>query len=629
MTLTTLRKLLLLCGLMTSSSALAAPPATPPIVDEPLGPVYSKGLTLWHLGHSATAIQRFHEYVKQRGLTPKQLLPAAALKPPATVTRLLLEPELLGKPKLNGWDVDDDFIASGAGDGGPTVALPLRVPRAGLYRLWLQYYGHPNSRGVTFLKIYRTGEEGRGPLLQPDEFYDMPPAAEGLQWHDLLVDLPAGELTVQLGHVTRWWQGGGGYDTRRVDCLYLTDELWADPPTPAARRAVRLTAAPAGVQWTLRPPLDAADRSNWTWWQVRPLSWEAAAINPRLFQLSHAFWQGMVNELATREYKESEKPDYRVPERQVVYNETWNMVANPVRARRQIGVLSGDVSHEALHYHYIWHDVGSHIEGLREDGNYKDTPHADYGNWYGAPGRLEASYGNPHGTVTTHVPVTVPGTYTMWVLSNPTNLNYTAPWFGKVSADGREQFTYHHTGKIPAVWMKMGALTVQKPGPVDVAFTLDNAGDGSTYRRIYTLFLVDDPTIIPNGTVRPPWTEAMFRRRAALAGATPQDKVLLWLSDDPYRPLSQEVWADKVTPGDGWPDAPVKGVTRRKTLLMARDTNRALRWDCITSPTTRSPSTCSPARCRARPAPSPVPSPGAPRPLCPMARIGRRGHHSP
>ena len=46
----------------------------------------------------------------------------------------------------------------------------------------------------------------------------------------------------------------------------------------------------------------------------------------------------------------------------------------------------------------------------------------------------------------------------------------------------------------------MGEVAVQKPGPVEVAFTLDNAGDGSTYRRIYTLFLTDDPKTIPDGT---------------------------------------------------------------------------------------------------------------------------------
>ena len=581
-----LRSILLIGGLVLASGS--APAASPqrtvpaasgqaaPVVDEPLGAIYSLGLTQWHLGHNAKMIQRFHAYLRQQGLTPQKLLPASALKPPATMTRLLIEPEVLGKAKLNGWNVEGDYVTSGNGDNGPTVSLPLRVPHDGLYRLWVQYDGKPDSRGVTSLKIYRTGHEAQGPLVQPDEVYDTPAQVAGPQWHDILVDLPAGDLTVQLGHVTRWWQGPGAYDVRRIDCLYLTDALWADPPTAAARRAMRESRAPAGAQWTLTAPLAGAERSEWAWWQVRPLSWEDAISNPRLFKLSHAFWEQVVHELAAKEYPESARPDYRVPERQVVYNETWNMVTNPVRARRQINVLTGDVSRESLNYHYVWHDVGSHVEGLHEAADYKGTSHDAYGGWYGGPGRLEASYGNQSGTVTTQVPVTTPGTYTLWVLSDWVNLSYSAPWFGRVSADGREQFTYHHAGNIPSVWMKMGQLRVQKPGPVQVDFTLDNAGGGATYRRIYTLFLTDDPKIVPSGTVRPPWTVETFRRRAAQAGATSRDKMLLWLSNDPYRPLSQEVWANRITPGDAWPDVPVQGGTRQKSLLMARETDRAV-----------------------------------------------------
>jgi len=545
------------------------------VVDEPLGARYSLGMTLWHLGHNAEMIGRFHEYVKEQGLTPEKLLPAAALRPPANTVRILLEPELLGNEKLNGWQVNNEAITSGAGDGGPTASIPLRVPRAGLYRMWVQYYANLNSRGVTFLKIYRSGQESLGPICQQDEIYDMPAVDKaGYAWKDLLVDLPAGELTIQLGHVTRWWHGPGNYDARRVDCLYLTDELWATPPETGERQTMRDANKPEGIQWTIAAPL--ANAQAWAWWQLRPLSWEDRAANPKLFNLGRQFHQGIIDELAKKDYDEANKPDYRAPERQVVYNDTWNMVANPVRARRQIDTLTTDVSRQPLGYHYVWHDVGSNIEGLRRDGNYKDTPYAAYGNWYGGPGCLEASYGNPVGTVTTRVPVAVPGKYTMWVLSSSTNLSYTAPWFGKASAGGKEQLTYHHQGNIPSIWMKMGEVAVEKPGDVTVDFTLDGAGNGGTYRRIYTLFLVDDPAIIPGGTVRPPWTMEMFKQRAAQAGAKPNDKLLLWLSDNPYRPLSQEVWADKITAGDGWPDAPITGATRTKELVMAGDTCKAV-----------------------------------------------------
>ena len=141
----------------------------------------------------------------------------------------------------------------------------------------------------------------------------------------------------------------------------------------------------------------------------------------------------------------------------------------------------------------------------------------------------------------------------MWVLSSSTNKGYTAPWFGTVRVEGKEQFKYHHQGKIPSVWMKMGEVAVDKPGEVAVDFTLDDSGRGGTYRRVYTLFLVDDLSLTPQGTIRPPWTLEMYRERAAEAGAKPDDRYLLWTPDDAYTSLSQEVWADKTTVGRSWP----------------------------------------------------------------------------
>jgi hypothetical protein len=558
-------------------------PAEPPasLVDEPLGARYSLGMTLWHLGHNAQMIARFHDYLKTQGLTPEKLLAESAMEPPRTTTRLLVEPELLGQEKLGGWDIDQEWITSGAGDSGPTVSLSLQVPRAGLYRLWVQYLGHPRARGVTFMKIYRSGEEQQGPIAQPDEIYDLPAEQAGPQWHNILIDLPAGNLTVKFGHVTRWWHGPGDYDLRRIDCLYLTDELWKIAPDATARRAMRESAQPDGPQWTLTSELAAADVPAWRWWQVRPLAWEDAEAHPALFRLSRDFWQTLVAEQEARSYSEDKLPDYREPERQVVYNETWNMVANPVRAKRQIDVVTADISRQPLGYTYVWHDVGSNIEGLRADTDYQDTPHATYGHWTGGPGDLTASYGDCAGTVTTQVPVAIPGTYTMWVLSSGVNLSYTAPWFGTVTVNGKEQFKYHHQGTLPSVWMKMGEVLVEKPGDVQVDFTLDGAGAGSTYRHIHTLYLVTDSKIVPSGTVRPPWTLEMFRDRAVKAGAQPDDKLLLWLSANPYRRLSQEVWADGTTPGDSWPSTPAmgtptKGTTPSRTLLMARDACRAV-----------------------------------------------------
>lgn len=564
--------------LLATASGLAAPQSQPaPVVDEPLGARYSLGLTLWHLGHQAERIRQFHEYLRGRKLSPEKLLPAARLKPPAAMQRLLLEPELLPADQLNGWQVEGDYVTSGATDMGPTLSLPLRVPRAGTYRLWVQFAGRPDARAVTFLKIYRAGREAAGPICQPDEIYAEPPEQAGPAWHDLIVDLPAGDYVLKLGHVTRWWHGPGAYDQRRIDCLYLTEELWAKPPTTEARQALRQSARPAGIQWSVTAPLQPTDRATWRWWQVRPLSWEDSAANPRLFALSRAFWQGLVNELAAKEYSEEQVPDYRAPERQVVFHDTWNLVANPVRARRQIKALQGDVSRKPLGYHSVWHDVASNIAGLSPEAKYDPAgPYAGYGGWYRDQGALVASYGTGTGTVATEVPVATPGRYAVWVRSNPTNLSYTAPWFGTVSVAGKEQFRYSHEGKIPSIWMKMGEVVVARPGKVKVAFTLDGAGAGETYRRIYTLFLVDDLTMTPQGTIQPPWTMERYRQRAAQAGAGPRDKMLLWLSNDPYRRLSQEVWADHTTGTVSWPERPVKGTTRVKELLVPGEGSRAV-----------------------------------------------------
>ena len=83
------------------TSALQAQPAVPSVVDEPLGARYSLGMTLWHLGHNASMIERFHNFVRAQDLSPEKLLPASAQQPPASTTQLLLEPELLAQEQLD------------------------------------------------------------------------------------------------------------------------------------------------------------------------------------------------------------------------------------------------------------------------------------------------------------------------------------------------------------------------------------------------------------------------------------------------------------------------------------------------------------------------------------------------
>lgn len=547
------------------------------VVDEPLGARYSLGMTLWHMGHNPEMITRFHEFLKKSHYTPEKILPPSQLKKPQSITRILVEPELLGNENLNGWKVSGEYITSWAGDAGPTVSIPLRIPKADLYRFWLLYYGNPGSRGVTFIKFYEKGKEQIGPIFQMDEFYDKPPEKPGPVWKDMLVELPEGDLIVKLGHVTRWWHGKGGYDIRRVDCFYITDEIWKGEPEPDFIKKTMKQGKPDGIQWTQILPFDQNEYEIWKWWQVRVLSWEDSKKYPLLFDLSKKFWESVINELSKKEYDEKNLPDYREPERQVVFNEVWNMVANPVRAKRQIEILEKDISRKPLDYNYVWHDVGGNIEGLRQDGKYeKGTKYEKYGNWYGGPGCLMAGWGNLKGTVSTEVFVPSAGKYSCWILSSSTNLSYTAPYFCKAFVDDNEQFVYHHKDKIPSIWMKMGEISVSKPEKVRFDFILDDAGWGGTYRRIYTLFLVDSEKYIPQGTVRPPWTLQMYTERAKKAGAKPSDKLLLWLQENPYRRLSQEVWAEKISSGDSWPYEELKGKTRIKEFLMAQNTYKAV-----------------------------------------------------
>ncbi len=541
------------------------------VVDEPLGARYSLGMTLWHMGHNPEMIVKFHSWLKEQSESPEKLLSTSKLKPPANLVRILIEPENLGEENLGGWKIRGDYIVSGATDAGPTVSIPVHIPKASIYRFWLLYDARVNHRGVTFIKFYKKGQEKEGPIFQPDEFYDMPPEKDGPVWKDMLVELPEGDLIIKLGHVTRWWHGKGGYDTRRVDCFYITEEIWAGEPDAKFIKTAIKSEKQQSVQYTEVVPFNRDDYENWKWWQVRPISWEDAEKEPKLFKLSQEFWEKIISELSQKEYDEKNLPDYRESERQVVFQSIWNMVANPVRAKRQIEIIKKDISHQPLGYNYVWHDVARNIEGLRSDGNYKGTKYESYGNWYYGEGCLMASYGSPRGTVSTYVDVSAPGRYYCWILSSSTNLSYTAPYFCKAYVDDQEQFVYHHQGKIPSVWMKMGEINVEKPGKVRFDFILDGAGSGGTYRRIYTLFLVNKEDYVPHGTVRPPWTMDMYKEKAKKCGASPADKLLVWIQNNSFVRFSQEVWSE-----NSWPKEELKGTTRIKEFLMPQDAYKSI-----------------------------------------------------
>lgn len=523
------------------------------IVDEPIGARDSLGLTLWRMGHDPARIQEFHQFLQARGVTAADLLSADELTPPVDAVQVLLDPELLPPDQLGGWVPDGDWLTSGAGDAGPTVAMPLHVPRAGLYRLWVRYYGWPTGTGVTSLRIYRAAGLTDPPVLN-DEVYDYATETEGPAWHNVMVDLEAGDYVVKLGHVTRWWHAGkgpAGYLPRRIDCLYLTDAIWSEAPLDADLQDLRESASPHGIQRTVAAVLDEADRALWRQWRVRPASWEQAQTHPRLFELSREFWRSVVDALGREDYG-ADVPDYRTPVRQVVFDDRVNMVGNPVRIRRQVETLKADVSDRPLNYRYVWVDGGDfdQIEG----------------GWYKEGSTLAGGYWDFGGTASTEVRVNHPGRYHAWVRYN--NLKeYYAPWRATLTC-GDQTITYTHDDRgYPSDWDRMGELEIREPGSVRIEITPLLFKSPGTYRRIYSIILMTDPNFVPTGSVRPPISREEYFERAAAHGAESGQAYLAWVFPEAYRvPVSQEVW----DPGS-WPGTPEQARDLTARLTLAQD----------------------------------------------------------
>jgi hypothetical protein len=530
------------------------------MVDEPEGARYSLGQTLWHLGHQADQVARFHEFLKIRGKSPVDLLPASRRQTPDKIQRLLLEPELLPASQRNGWSVEKDFLTSGATDAGPTVNLPLTVRRSGAYRLWVQYYGSPAGTGVTRLQI-ASKVPGKNPApLVVDEIYDDFADKEGLHWKDILVDLPSGEYVVSLGHVTVWWQNGKrpkGYMPRKIDCLFLTEELWAPAPSMTLLNAMRRLPR-QGIQFNEAHPLPRQEQERWRAWQVRPVSWEDREKQPALFALSREFWRAEFEELSKKTYDEKNPPDYRRPERQVVFDDRSNMLANPVRIERQSHELEADVSRKPLGYNSYWLPAANfHFK----KGWYKEGE--------GDSVTLAGSYGDFNDVAQQELRVEKPGRYQVWV--HYYNINYFAPWQGRVFVDGTKQLSYNHDKQLyPADWDRMGAIEVKRPGKIRIEVQPLPFRSPATYRRIYTFFLVDDANYKPQGSVRPPFTRETYSRQAAALGATAGHSLLHWCFEDPFTPLSQEVWSET-----SWPKRKVTAHESHK-INMARDSVRSV-----------------------------------------------------
>ena len=543
-------------------------------VDEPMGAMQrpSLGLTLWHLGHNATYIDGFHNYLTAHGIDPLTLDPPANS---STVSqRLLLEPEFLPATNLNingagwAWTTNDMSIHSSVHDpgaGSPAVSMPLTIPLAGRYRLWVRYYGFTSGYGPISFKMYKNGAETNGPALY-DEVYDVATPTEGWFWKDIIVDLAPGTYTIYLAHEGHGWRdtpgGANGYCERNIDCVYLTDELWADAPSDAARQDIR-NGSRSGIQWTVSHAMTTTELNSWRLWQVRPVAWEEQAAKPSVFTQSHAYWRSVVDSLATPDYGNS-PPSFRSANRQNIFDERWNMMANPVRIARQAATLQGDIlppGSPKLNEKYYWM-MGNQFDQFTGSG------------WYIDGTTLTAQWGGFDGVASHDYTIDVPGTYYVWV-----HFAYNwvfGPWYMTVSNAQNQMIRFdYYTNNLPGgaseTWQRFtSTIPMTSPGNLHISVAVPQDPEiyqnGSTYRWIKDVLITTDSEYVPQGTVRPPISAAQYTARAQGLGAGTTYPYFLWLPGNAYDPILQ----------DQWPAAAVPSGNASKALSMVRNTHRAV-----------------------------------------------------
>lgn len=536
------------------------------IVDEPQGARYSLGTTLWHLGHKPDIIRRFHVYLKERGIKPEDVLPKEKLTPPETLRRILVQPELIPSDELGGWHSDGIQITSHSADAGPSVSLTIEVDRSGLYRLWVRYFGWADATALTSLKIYKVGKEEDGPLVD-DEIHDSPEKEEGYTWKDIMVELKPGKYTIRLSHKTRWWQAPKhiGWRKRLIDCIYLTDEIWAEAPSEETLDAVCESGKPNGILLTQAPQLKKKDFPLWTWWQVRPIHWEMAKDNKKLFDLSYYFWQRGTDVLARAPY--SELPDYRDQRRQVIFDDVWNIVANPARIRRQRLELQKDVDLSPNEHQHYW------INASRFNDHNRKT----LGDWWPVGGKVvSGTYYNFAGTAKYEQNVGRGHTYHFWVQFR--NAGYFEPWQIYAWPEGdKEKQTIHwkrdkrgYTMDIEPqkAWVKVGSFSIPEDHPENkVCWEIRDLPWGGlrgvSYRWIWAFFITSDPDWVPKGTVMPPDSMQQYMKRVVNLDGSKEDGYLIELRN-PYSPISQIWWPSKNDINPAW------------NVVMARDTVQSI-----------------------------------------------------
>ncbi|HQZ65237.1 MAG TPA: hypothetical protein PLY87_09185 [Planctomycetaceae bacterium] len=413
----------------------------------------------------------------------------------------------------------------------------------------MRFFGSSAGTGVTGLRIYRAGHEAAGPIVN-DEIYDYAVEMDGKNWKHFMVDLVPGDYILRLSHVTRLWHAGkapAGYADRSIDLLYFTDEIWEDAPSDATLQTLRDAGAPADLQMSAQPALDARGEERRRLWQVRPLSWEDSQTQPRLFALSREYWRQQIDALGNKDYG-TEVPDYRVPERQIVFDDDWNLVANPVQIRRRIDALNSDIlTRPSPHFSY-WLQAG--------DFQKFEAEWARYGTG------MIATYGDFNGSASTDFPVDQPGEYTVWAHFRLLNAYY-APWRVTATNPAGEKLSWDHDAKeYPSEWQKIGVLKMDRVGIVH--FEIDPLGfqNPGTYRIIYDFLLTTDADYVPQGDVRPPLNLSQYNARAHASGATGKDAYLIWIFDNAYTPLVQEVGSD-----NSWPLPTVQALVVKEPIV--------------------------------------------------------------
>jgi hypothetical protein len=537
----------------TGSTAPLAPLALPPSalwsggdVDEPIGPYYSCGLTLDHIGRDRGMIRKFHAHLSAQKADPTQLDGPERSEPPIQAIQIVLDPENIPTDQLPawGWTKEGNYLLGGAGDDGPTVQVPLTIPRAGTYLIGIRYYGSPALTGLTGFKIYSRGRFSDGPLVA-DEFNNQPPAAEGWAWHELVATLAAGDYDIHLTHIIRQWHAPQniGYGPRKIDCIYLTDALWRDLPDEAGLDAVRTSGnatAPA-AQATQRTALTPEDRTVWKQWRIRPLGWDYAGENPRLFGLSYTFWRQQLAALAAD--PNSKSADYRDPRRQIVFDDVWNMVGNPWRISEQIAALSSDVHASVKPARHYLKGAGA-VDEKTGGANCDWWPQADKvvsGTPYNFEGELHYSKNVDPGH-----------RYAFWVQFR--EIGFFEPWQIWVSWDGdptnvvhwkRDQRNYTPDLEPQRAWVKIGEIDVPAGatnGTIRwrVADLPWNGLYAVSYRWIHNFLITSDLDFAPKGTVMPATSSADYQDKVEAIGGRKADGILCQAAGD--QPLPLDWW---------------------------------------------------------------------------------------